>query len=167
MKFRKAVNEDLEKAWDIVSSARDHMVTIGRNQWSATYPTVEIVAKDIEDGNAFVIVDGENIAAYGCVMLNGEPEYDKPWCEWDIDGDYIVVHRLAVSQSYRGKGLARMFFAEVEAMALSQNVASLKVDTNHDNIEMLHLLPSIGFTRRGKVVYYGKNKRIAFEKKLT
>jgi len=165
MKFRKATNDDLAKAWDIVRNARDRMIAIGRKQWTATYPSAEIIAKDIDDGNAFVIADGENIAAYGCITLNGEPEYSNPLCEWSIDGDYIVVHRLAVSESYRCKGLARMFFAEVEAMALSQNVASLKVDTNYDNIEMLHLLPSIGFIRRG-IVPYRKGERIAFEKKL-
>ncbi len=75
----------------------------------------------------------------------------------------MVVHRLAVADEARGKGLAQRYFDEVTALALSKGVRSFKVDTNFDNKAMLHIMDKCGFTCCGEIIY-PQGSRLAFEK---
>ena len=97
---------------------------------------------------------------------NGEPAYEQCTAEWLTKGDYMVIHRLAVSPNARGKGLAKQFFQGVEAMCRQQDIHSIKVDTNHDNREMRGLLQRLGFVECGKIDYGPRGMRLAFERVL-
>ena len=51
-------------------------------------------------------------------------------------------------------------------MCRDTNVPSIKVDTNFDNVEMLNMLPKMGFVRCGRIEYKVSGTRIAFELKI-
>lgn len=164
IEFRKATPNDVEEAWTVLDKARHFMLAHGRKQWTAEYPSRQNVVSDVMGGHAYIlIVDGE-IAAYAMLAVNGEPEYAHFQGTWLSEQDYVVIHRLAVSPNHRGKGLAKRFFQEVEQLAVSHNIHSIKVDTNFDNVEMLDLLPRLGYTYCGEVHYGPKGDRMAFEK---
>ena len=59
-----------------------------------------------------------------------------------------------------------MMMLEAERMARGAGAASVRVDTNHDNAEMLRLLPALGYVRCGTVSYGPRGERIAFEKAI-
>ncbi len=164
--FRQATLSDFNGAWTALDNARNMMISIGRKQWSASYPSQEILLCDIREGHGYVLVSGEEVLAYAAVALNGEPLYDDLDGHWLSESDYMVVHRLAVNTSHRGEGLSKRYFAEVENWAKSIGVNSIKVDTNHDNVEMLNMLPKIGYVYCGEVDYGVKGKRMAYEKLL-
>ncbi len=175
--FRKATIEDLEQCWSIVDAARWQMIRIGRRQWTPEYPSCEVLTADIGAGAGFVIeeesgdevncrVAARCIVAYGAVYRNGEPEYERLRGNWLSHGDYLVVHRLAVDPKRERCGIAREFFANVERMALSCGINSVKVDTNYDNAGMLHILATTGYTYCGEVTYPVSGERLAYEKKL-
>ncbi len=165
--FRKAVLTDLPQAWSLVDAARNNMIAIGRKQWTRQYPNMEILARDIDEEAACILEDESGrILAYGAVYLNAEPVYDNIEGEWLSDGDYLVIHRLAVHPELERRGYASEFFRRVESMALSLDIHSVKVDTNYDNVGMLHILESRGYHFCGLVHFPVNGERRAFEKLL-
>lgn len=106
-----------------------------------------------------------NVVAYGAVVFDGEPAYDAIEGAWLTDGDYVVLHRMAVADGKKGRGVATEFMRRVEAMACGRGTGSMRVDTNFDNRYMLRMLGRLGFVYCGKV-RYRSGERLAFEKTL-
>ena len=106
-----------------------------------------------------------NVVAYGAVVFDGEPAYDAIEGAWLTDGDYVVLHRMAVAYGEKGRGVATEFMRRVEAMACGRGTGSMRVDTNFDNRYMLRMLGRLGFVYCGKV-RYRSGERLAFEKTL-
>ena len=106
-----------------------------------------------------------NVVAYGAVVFDGEPAYDAIEGAWLTDGDYVVLHRMAVADGEKGHGVATEFMRRVEAMACGRGTGSMRVDTNFDNRYMLRMLGRLGFVYCGKV-RYRSGERLAFEKTL-
>ena len=94
-----------------------------------------------------------NVVAYGAVVFDGEPAYDAIEGAWLTDGDYVVLHRMAVADGEKGRGVATEFMRRVEAMACGRGTGSMRVDTNFDNRYMLRMLGRLGFVYCGKVRY--------------
>lgn len=162
--FKMATESDFHKAWKVEDDARGMMLVIGRTQWTAEYPSKDMILSDITYRRAYVISDGDEVVAYGVVEVGGEPRYDKLIGQWLTNGRYVVVHRLAVSVNHRRQGVSRTFFNEVERLCVSLGICSVKIDTNHDNVEMLSLLPRLGYSYCGEVDYGERGMRMAFEK---
>ena len=106
-----------------------------------------------------------NVVAYGAVVFDGEPAYEAIEGAWLTDGDYVVLHRMAVADGEKGRGVATEFMRRVEAMACGRGTGSMRVDTNFDNRYMLRMLGRLGFVYCGKV-RYRSGERLAFEKPL-
>ena len=106
-----------------------------------------------------------NVVAYGAVVFDGEPAYDAIEGAWLTDGEYVVLHRMAVADGEKGRGVATEFMRRVEAMACGRGTGSMRVDTNFDNRYMLRMLGRLGFVYCGKV-RYRSGERLAFEKTL-
>ena len=103
------------------------------------------------------------VIAYGAVVFDGEPAYGAIDGAWLTGGDYVVLHRLAVADGEKGRGVAAEFMRRTEALARERGVGSFRVDTNFDNRYMLRMLERLGFAYCGKIVY-GSGERLAFEK---
>lgn len=106
-----------------------------------------------------------NVVAYGAVVFDGEPAYDAIEGAWLTDGEYVVLHRMAVADGEKARGVATEFMRRVEAMAHGRGTGSMRVDTNFDNRYMLRMLGRLGFVYCGKV-RYRSGERLAFEKPL-
>ena len=106
-----------------------------------------------------------NVVANGAVVFDGEPAYEAIEGAWLTDGDYVVLHRMAVADGEKGRGVATEFMRRVEAMACGRGTGSMRVDTNFDNRYMLRMLGRLGFVYCGKV-RYRSGERLAFEKTL-
>jgi len=141
------------------------MAKLGRHQWNETYPSVENIIADISKSGAYVACLDSTIAAYVFVTGEKEPAYDALDGKWLSVQPYLVIHRLAVDISHRGKGIAGFIMDSAESMCLEKGLHSIKVDTNHDNSEMLNLLKSRGYAVCG-TVEYPQGRRLAFEKLL-
>ncbi|MDE7268299.1 MAG: GNAT family acetyltransferase, partial [Lachnospiraceae bacterium] len=61
MTIHKATFENMDKILIIYARAREQMRLSGNpGQWGDHYPSLEIVQKDIENGNSYVITDAED-----------------------------------------------------------------------------------------------------------
>lgn len=163
--FRAATAADVPTIWDILAQAIERRRLDGSEQWQDGYPNPDVIKKDIADGAGYVLTDGPVIAAYGALKVNDEPAYLHIDGNWLTDGDFLVVHRVAVSDQMAGKGVATRFFKILEDFAKSRSVYSIKVDTNFDNSAMLHILEKLDYYYCGEVMLRGAPRK-AFEKRL-
>ena len=163
--FRKASLSDINPIWDILQQAIVRRKNDGSNQWQDGYPNLEVVQKDIEKESGYVLTEGESIVGYIAVLINDEPAYEKIEGEWLTNNDFVLFHRVAISENYLGKGLAKMMINYIEDFAVENKINSIKADTNFDNFAMLNIFEKLGYKYCGQVYLRG-NPRRAFEKVL-
>ena len=163
--FRTARPSDIPSIADILRKAVERMLAEGKHQWDENYPNETHARADIERGIGYVLESEGEVAGYAAVVFTGEPAYADIDGRWLTDGEYVVVHRLAVSQQARGKGFGRACLQAVAGYARERGVPSFRIDTNYDNFAMLGLLERLGFTYCGEIRYESGLRR-AFEKPL-
>ena len=163
--FRKAEISDIDAIWAILQQAILRRKKDGSDQWQDGYPNPKIIQNDIEKGEGFVLTEGEIIIGYSAVIINDEPVYAEIEGNWLTNDDFVVFHRVAISEKYLGKGLSQIMIQHIEDFARNNNIFSLKVDTNFDNIAMMKILEKSGFIYCGEVYFRGSSRR-AYEKVL-
>ncbi len=163
--FRKAEISETSRIWTILQQAILRRKEDGSNQWQDGYPNPEVVQKDIEKGEGYVLIEGKSIIGYCAVLVNDEPEYEKIEGKWLTNDDFVVFHRVATAEKYLGKGFAKMMIKYIEDFALKNNIVSVKADTNYDNIAMLKIFEKSGYTLCGEVYFRGSPRK-AYEKVL-
>jgi GNAT superfamily N-acetyltransferase len=136
--LRKALPSEAEIIWNILQQAIERRRKDGSRQWQDGYPNLEVVKMDISSGKGYVLEREGKIAAYAALVFNDEPAYDEIEGNWLTNGDFLVIHRVAVSDDFLGKGIAVSLFKLLEDFAKEHQVFSIKVDTNFDNLAMLH-----------------------------
>ena len=165
MILKTASLADIPVIWDILQAAIAQRKEDGSTQWQDGYPNLETVTDDFVKGYAHVLVENEVVVAYAAIIFGEEPTYNDLQGEWLSHSDYVVVHRVATAPEYKGKGIATLLFEKIEALSVSKNVFSIKVDTNFDNFPMLKILEKLGYTYCGEIVVRGTPRK-AFEKLL-
>lgn len=165
MDFRKAANEDAERIWRMLQDAIAQRKADGSEQWQDGYPNPASIRNDIEKGWGYVFTKERTIIGYAAVIFDIEPAYEKIEGKWLTDGAYSVVHRVVIAKEAKGEGFAKVIMKEIEGIALSKGMTSIKVDTNFDNVPMLKILTKLGYTYCGEVYFRGAS-RMAFEKIL-
>lgn len=172
LRFRRARPDDAARIIEIIRQAQTQMRALGSLQWQNGYPAPADIGSDIAHGYGYVL-DRPALAAnapatviaYGAVVFDGEPAYDAIEGTWLTDGKYVVLHRLAVADGEKGRGIATEFMRRTEVLARAQGAGSFRVDTNFDNRYMLRTLERLGFAYCGKI-RYRSGERLAFEKPL-
>ena len=163
--FRKANLSEITPIWAILQQAILRRKEEDSTQWQDGYPNPEVVQKDIEKGQGFVLVDGETIIGYSAVLINDEPAYATIEGNWLTNDDFVVMHRVAISENYLGKGMAKLMLKNIEDFALSNNIYSVKADTNFDNPAMMKIFETLGYIYCGEVFFRGSPRK-AYEKVL-
>ena len=85
--IRKADISDVEEIMSVMDSARDYQRELGFRQWEDGYPNREVIGKDIEGGNAYVMVSDDRIVAYWALIV-GDSSYDMLRNVWRHSGPY-------------------------------------------------------------------------------
>lgn len=165
LSLSKAEEKDLDLIWQIILYAKESRKADGSTQWQNGYPFRETILEDIRQGNAYVVRDESKVLGYVAVIFGKEEAYENINGKWLSDGDYCAVHRLAVSKTMKGKGLATKMLQEVENIARENGVLSIKIDTIFDNIPMLKIVEKLEYVYCGEV-YQNNEPRKAFEKLL-
>jgi len=163
--LRKAQIPEAEIIWQILQQAIERRRKDGSNQWQDGYPNQEVVKTDISLSKGYVLEIDNAIAAYAALVFNDEPAYKEIIGDWLTNDDFLVIHRVAVSDDFLGKGIAVLLFQKLEDFAKEHQVFSIKVDTNFDNLAMLHILEKLDYQYCGEVYFRGSARK-AFEKVL-
>ena len=80
---------------------------------------------------------------------------------------YGVIHRMAVTNEFRNKGVAKFIFEQCEQLLLKNNIDSMRIDTHQDNLAMQGLLKKLKYTYCGVIYLDDGDKRLAYEKRMT
>ena len=165
LQFRKATSQEIPQIWEILQKAIQRRKEDGSNQWQDGYPNPEVIKADIEKEAGFALTEGENLVGYCAVLINDEPAYAGIEGNWLTNEDFVVVHRIAITQDYLGKGLAKEMMKFVEEFAIKNSIYSVKADTNFDNLAMMKSFEKAGYIYCGEVFFRGSARR-AYEKVL-
>ncbi len=169
--IRQAVIDDLRGVMECINDAKKFLKESGSNQWNGMdgYPNVSDLVNDIKL-NRLYIYTIENKVAGIAAFLGEEPEYKHPYGKWLLNTkDYLTIHRIAVNQNFRGKGIAKALFLYAEEYARLKHKDSIRVDTHEKNVVMQSLVQKMGYTPCGYVVYQRiqeEPKRLIYEKKI-
>jgi GNAT superfamily N-acetyltransferase len=161
--FRKATTSEIPQIWIILQRAIARRKKDGSNQWQDGYPNPEVIKNDIDKNAGFVLTEGDTIIGYSALLINDEPAYEKIEGKWLTNGDFIVFHRVAISETHLGKGLAKKLLGFIEEFAISNNINSVKADTNFDNFTMMTIFEKMGYSYCGEVHFRGSARK-AYEK---
>ncbi len=160
MQIRLAQPYDLNEILSIYDAARKFMFEVGNpHQWGTANPPVCRTKEDIAMQKLYVAVDDEILAVF-FFDIGNDPTYAEIYDgQWLNDSPYGVIHRIAVADNARGKGVAGFCFN----YAFSQ-CNNLKIDTHKDNIPMQKALCKHGFRKCGIIHFANGDERIAFQK---
>ena len=167
MEFRQAKISDLDQIVEIIELSKKYLKETKVDQWQDGYPGKEDLRRDIESGNSYVLTNKGEIVATTVISLEGESTYNSIFNgEWITNEEYIVMHRVAVHDKYKGKGIFKELIKEAESLALNKGIFSIKIDTHRDNISMQRAVVKNNFKRCGIIYLEDGSERIAFEKAL-
>lgn len=166
---RKAKESDLPRIMEIIEDARVFMRGFDMDQWQNGYPNEEVFRHDIVLGECYVAACDDGIA--GVMVVSDIPEkcYEEIVGQgWLTDGQpYMTIHRMAVSENYRGTNIAEKMISFAEKLCMEKNRGSLRIDTHKKNLAMQKFLKKQEFSYCGVVDYKdtaGDTLRLAYEK---
>ncbi len=169
MNIRQATEQDFSAIRALYDQARVFFRENGINQWQKGYPEDEILYGDIAGGTSYVALERGKVVAAFVATPQKDPSYETiadGW--WRLDQDYIAIHRVAVDNACKGRGIGSQLIAYVEHEIIGGKPCYLKADTHIDNHPMQRLLQKNGFRRAGVIrLACGSDrgaKRVAFDK---
>jgi len=162
--LRLATLNDLDDIMVFINEAKVFMASQNSGQWQDQHPRRETIKTDIENSHYYVIeIDGHAIAGMG--LLPYDPDYETLLeGHWISQGPYMVIHRMAVSTRYHGRGLAALLLQQAELIAKQHRAISIRLDTHQRNTPMVGLLKKKGYIHIGAVLLHNFKRRVAFEK---
>ena len=149
---RRATEENLPDILRIREDARRSLAAGHVDQWQGREPDEEQFRTEIGLGECFVLLHGDEIGGFFTLSLKPEPRYaeirDGKWTE---NQTAAVLRHAAVSQKYRGSGLAEALIHSAEDETRTAGLRCLRTDTHRKNKPMQRLLRDTGFRYRGNV----------------
>ena len=165
MKFRKTTIEDINNVMNIINEAKEYFRKNRIDQWQNGYPNSDTIHTDIKNNSSYILESENKILATAMVSFEEDKTYKNIYNgEWLNNGDYAVIHRIAVSENSKGNGIASTIIRKEENLCKENKVQSIKVDTHKDNISMQKLLRKNDFKYCGIIYLEDGSERIAFEK---
>ena len=150
--IRKAAKNDLDQIMPIIDEAKKFLKEDGNPQWQSGYPNVDAISTDIEQDAAWVLIVDQKVAGYTAVTSGPEPNYHQIDGRWNNDLDpYVAIHRVAISNEYRGMHLASYLLSSLISLHYAEGVRNYRVDTFRRNEIVQHLVKDAGFIERGTI----------------
>ena len=150
--YRLAEEADLPDILRIAEEARSSLKKHRVDQWQGPYPAEKHFRFDLERGECFVLLHGQEIAAFFTLSTREEESYahitDGKWTEGVA---CCVLHRAAVAAAWRGSGMAEKMMRCVEEQARAFGLRCIRTDTHRKNKAMQNLLRENGYRYRGNL----------------
>ncbi|RZI49319.1 GNAT family N-acetyltransferase [Lactococcus kimchii] len=164
--LRKAEPKDLAEIMRIIQQARAFLAAAGSDQWQAAYPATADIERDFAKAQAYVLVVDGKIGGYCALVVGEEPAYTRiregAWTNENLD--YVTVHRIALSDEFRGQSLTKQLFSNLFSLMYAAGYRDFRVDTHPVNKVMQRVFEREGFVKRGLVQFEGD--RIAYQLEL-
>jgi len=161
IEIRKGTEADIDGIMACYEQARRYMRRMGNTtQWVNGYPSLDVVKKDIAEGNNYVGIDedGDLVMAFAFI-IGADPTYALiEDGEWEDEGrPYGTVHRLGSTGKHSG-------VLELCISYCGERIDNLRLDTHADNATMQRGAERLGFVRRGIIYCDDGTPRIAYQR---
>ena len=167
LRFRKGREGDLEAIMSLVADAQNWFRKQEIDQWQDGYPTRDIISSDILGGENYIVELNGVVSATAVISFAGEPTYTEIKGKgWLNENNYAVVHRIAVADECRRKGVAKEILYFAEEKCAERGVCDIRIDTHRDNHAMRSLLKKMGYTHCGRITLTSGAFREAYHKEL-
>jgi len=164
MQINLAVSDEINPIMSLVIDAIQKMEKEGIHQWDEIYPTKEIFSADIAAGSLFAARMENGVV--GIMVLNDEQSQEYNSLSWNDDhGKPLIIHRLCVSPTFQGQGVAKQLMSFAEEYARVNKYSSIRLDAFINNRISVRLYDSLGYRRTG-IVLFRKGEFYCFEKVL-
>ncbi|MBE6054117.1 MAG: GNAT family N-acetyltransferase [Clostridium sartagoforme] len=165
MIFRKSTKKDLNNIMEIIDEAKIFLKSNKVNQWQNGYPNEEVILRDIENNESYILESNGRTIGTTALSFNGEKTYEKIYeGKWLTNYEYAVIHRIAVTTSSNKRGIGTEIINKVEELCIEKGIRSIKIDTHEDNLIMKKLLLKNKYKYCGIIYLLDGSKRVAFEK---
>ena len=114
------------------------------------YPARESVENGVRRGSLFAVRHDEEII--GAFDLSTDPAGGYSLGRWQLDlkdGEFLVLHTLAVKKSYQSQGIARHMINYAKKLTADYGAKSLRADCTLLNGKAMRLFESVGFVSCG------------------
>ena len=170
MRFLKAKKRELAPIMRIIEEAQGFLASHHIDQWQNGYPNEAAMHRDILNNESFVVASNDS-TLIGTAMFSTRKESTYMTIEgsWitKANATYGVIHRMAVTNEFRNKGVAKFIFEQCEQLLLKNHIDSMRIDTHQDNLAMQGLLKQLKYTYCGVIYLDDGDKRLAYEKRMT
>jgi ribosomal protein S18 acetylase RimI-like enzyme len=146
---RRATSADLPAIAALIRQVVPLMNAAGNYQWTNEYPNEAVFRRDIEQQHLWVAELGSQLAGVAALTQDQDAEYAD--ADWDASEPALVTHRLAVSPTAQGRGVAQALLAQAEHEARTLGLRTLRVDTNSENAATQRLFPKLGYRFAGEI----------------
>ena len=170
--FRPIRSGEEEQVLEIISQAKAYLKGQGIDQWQKGYPDWEAIRRDRERGIGYCLTEGGRILAYTAVTFDQEASYEtlEGGCWLNKSGLYGAMHRVAVQESQKGRGLAGRLVQEALGICRQKGAVSLRSDTHKENRSMRRMLVKNDFQYCGVIYLQSPGEkgdlRVAYERLL-
>ena len=153
MKIRKCKTEDIAATgafYDRVVEYLDGHINYPKWKYKE-YPSEQYASYMTNAGFQYICTEGEKII--GAFVLNTDPEgeYQKGrWSKDLIEGEYMVIHALAVDPERSGTGLGKELVRFCIDTAKQSGYKAIRLDIVPTNTPAQHLYESFGFRYAGE-----------------
>ncbi len=149
IQIKKVGIDEINRVCEILSGVISHMKSIGFTQWDDSYPTREILKRDIEYSCLFGAYSDGKLIGFSALNQHQSEEYED--IIWEYGEPCLVVHRLQIDPAYRGHGIAYDIMLFAERLAKEQGYKAIRLDTRCDNTPAIKLYEKLGYQKRGHV----------------
>ena len=168
IRIRRAAFSDLPAAKEMYAALVARMDQEGWGVWDETYPR-DFVGKDVEQGQFYLLLEGDRLAGAFALPSHDNGEGDVPWEDPAAPARYL--YRFGIAVEYRGKGLGKLALGKIEELCGALGARYLRLYVAYENEPALALYQKAGFARLpgefGELLEDGTRLfEYAFEKRL-
>ncbi|WP_312474840.1 GNAT family N-acetyltransferase [Neobacillus sp.] len=168
MKFMEILSigrEELRAVNQLYAEITSDLRKKGVKQWDRFYPNRFIIKADINNGNLFGFMVGNEVA--GAVVLDTNESKKYQDLKWeDCKGRPLVIHRLGVHPQYQGMGYGKQLLQFAEDYAVRNGYTSIRLDVFSLNQGALKMYERAGYQEVGMISFpFRKAPYKCYEKK--
>ena len=122
------------------------------------HPTEQGIRAYIEEGAMYLYKEnGQIVGAMAVTMYQGDDYHPIEWLQSLKDNEVAVIHILAVSPDYQGKGIGTMMISESIRLAKTNGMKGIRLDALASNTPAHKIYRNLGFEYRGKQHLFAEN----------
>lgn len=165
MKILTPTLNNLNEIMLIIHDAQNWFKENNIDQWQNNYPNKDTILNDMNNHEAYILVNDDDIIAYFALSFRGEITYNHIYDgSWSNNHDYAVIHRIVISNKYKGQGISKVLFKMIEDIISKHDIDTIRIDTHIDNYVMKNLLLKLNYKYTGIIYLLDNDSRIAFDK---